>query len=104
MVAYPPFGYFALIRAESVHQAQALQFLRTSKADLEKQNRDVNVMDAIAAPMEKRAGLFRAQLLLTANKRSSLNHALNHWINHDLENMKLNRVRWSIDVDPIDLY
>jgi primosomal protein N' (replication factor Y) len=106
--SYPPFGYFALIRAESVHQAQALQFLRQSKQQIEQhieqQQLSLNVMDAIPAPMEKRAGLFRAQLLLSADKRSAINHALNHWIHNELQNTKPSRVRWSVDVDPIDLY
>jgi primosomal protein N' (replication factor Y) len=58
----------------------------------------------VAAPMEKRAGRFRAQLLLQASKRSELHRLLKPWI-QQLEDSKSGRkVRWSLDVDPIEMY
>jgi len=66
---FPPFGFFALLRAESPHQAQALQFLRKARHDMQPQD-GVRLMDAVPAPMERRAGKFRAQLLICANQRS----------------------------------
>ena len=106
-VNYPPFGYFALLRSESTHQAKALQFLRKAKHDME-QTEGVTVMDAIPAPMERRAGKYRAQLLLCAQQRSKLNFILANWLNHlnyNQEAKKLsNQVRWSLDVDPQDHY
>ena len=76
---FPPFGFFALIRAESPHQAQALQFLRKARHDI-KPSKGVMLMDAVPAPMERRAGKFRAQLLLCSNQRSALNHTLTVWL------------------------
>ena len=106
-VAYPPFGYFVLLRAESVHQAKALQFLRRAKMDIKPQP-GVRIMDAIPAPMERRAGKYRAQLLICANQRSSLNASLTEWLaklTEDSSARKLSSsVRWSLDVDPYDLY
>ena len=104
---YPPFGYFALIRAQSTHQAKGLQFLRCAKVDMQAQP-GVRIMDAIAAPMERRAGQYRAQLLLCAEQRSALNFTLQTWLKHlqnDRAARKLaNNVRWSIDIDPLDHY
>lgn len=104
---YPPFGYFALLRAESTHQAQALQFLRSAKHAMHA-TEDVMVMDAIPAPMERRAGKYRAQLLITGQQRSSLNATLLAWLHYitaDKAARKLSAsVRWSLDIDPLDHY
>jgi primosomal protein N' (replication factor Y) len=54
--------------------------------------------------MERRAGRYRAQLLLHAPTHQPLQRLLSHWIPalEDLPEGK--RVRWSIDVDPIELF
>jgi len=105
--SYPPFGHFALLRAESTHQAKALQFLRRARADMGTSD-DVQIMDPIPAPMERRAGKYRAQLLLSASQRSALNAKLVSWLDqlaHDALARKIaGSVRWSLDVDPHDLY
>ncbi|MGK0439726.1 MAG: primosomal protein N' (replication factor Y) [Paracoccaceae bacterium] len=102
---FPPFGCFALIRAESPHQAQALQFLRKARHDIQPSD-GVRLMDAVPAPMERRAGRYRAQLLLCSNQRSALNHTLALWLHliaTDKAAKKLaNSVRWSLDIDPLD--
>ena len=104
---YPPFGFFALLRAESTHQAKALQFLRRVKTDIVVRP-GVRLMDAIPAPMERRAGKYRAQLLICADQRSSLNASLSDWLLHlasdDFARKLAASVRWSLDVDPYDLY
>lgn len=62
------------------------------------------LLGPIPAPMERRAGRSRAQLLLQASSRAALHKLLNHWA-VTLEGMKEGRkVRWSLDVDPIELY
>ncbi|MCL4121537.1 UNVERIFIED_CONTAM: hypothetical protein GTU68_001344 [Idotea baltica] len=104
---FPPFGFFALLHAESTHQAKALQFLRRAKKDINPVD-GVNVMDVIPAPMERRAGRFRAQLLLTSNQRSTLNASLSQWLmllESDKEVRKLaSSVRWHLDIDPQNLF
>jgi len=104
---FPPYGYFALIRAESTHQATALQFLRRAKQSMPAKD-GVSIMDAVPAPMERKAGKYRAQLLLAANQRSMLNATLQQWLfdlSNDPDAKKIaSRVRWSLDVDPLDHY
>ncbi len=104
---FPPFGFFALIRAESPHQAQALQFLRKTKHQITPEP-GVQIMDAIPAPMERRAGKFRAQLLMSSSQRSALNQTLSIWLHLLATNKEAKKqassVRWSVDIDPLDHY
>ncbi len=103
----PPYGFFILLRAESTHQNKAMQFLRRAREQM-KGDDQVSLMDAVPAPMARRAGRYRAQLLLCSTTRSSLNSLLDKWlanISLDADTKKLaTQVRWSIDVDPIDFY
>jgi primosomal protein N' (replication factor Y) len=104
---FPPFGFFALLRCESVHQAKSLQFLRKAKQDMTPQE-GVWIMDAIPAPMERRAGKYRTQLLLCSNQRSGLNQTLSDWLYFIATNTEAKKmassVRWSLDIDPQDHY
>ncbi len=104
---FPPFGYFALLRCESAHQAKSLQFLRKAKDDMVNYD-GVRIMDAIPAPMERRAGKYRAQLLVCSSQRSSLNACLAQWLHFlatDAQAKKFaSSVRWTLDIDPLDHY
>jgi len=67
------------------------------------QGGQVDLLGPIPAPMERRAGKHRAQLLLKATTRSELHRLLTPWL-VALENQRgSTRVRWSLDVDPMDL-
>ncbi|HEX7914292.1 MAG TPA: primosomal protein N', partial [Rudaea sp.] len=54
--------------------------------------------------MPRRAGLQRGQLLLSADERGRLHAFLPGWIAAVRVLCEARRVRWSLDVDPIDLY
>jgi primosomal protein N' (replication factor Y) len=105
----PPFCHLALLRAEAHKPGQAEDFLdqACSEAELLVENLKlggVELLGPVPAPMERRAGRYRAQLLLQANARAPLHRLLNAWL-QTLERMPSGRqVRWSLDVDPIDLY
>ena len=54
--------------------------------------------------MARKAGRYRAQLLLQSSDRKALHQVL-HGLRPTLENEPTARkVRWSIDVDPIELF
>ncbi|PZQ40177.1 MAG: primosomal protein N', partial [Ectopseudomonas oleovorans] len=105
----PPFCYLALLRAEAHKPGQAEGFLDEACSEAEHLLGELNLsgielLGPVPAPMERRAGRFRAQLLLQGNARAPLHRLLNHWL-HALEHMPSGRaVRWSLDVDPIDLF
>lgn len=100
----PPFSYMALLRCEAVDELSPLQFLDSAKQLAQSFPVDnVTLLGPVSAPMAKRAGRFRAQLLLQATDRRSLHSLLYQWV-RQLEDLKLARkVRWSLDVDPMDM-
>ena len=103
----PPFRYLALLRAESTRPGAALGFLRRARArGLARgpQRADILIMDAVASPMEKRAGRYRAQLLVSAAKRRHLHGFLTPWLAELEQSPAARRVRWSVDVDPMEMY
>ncbi len=64
----------------------------------------LSVQGPIPAPMPKRAGMHRAQLLLSAPNRRELHAALEVGLPAIYALPEARKVRWSLDVDPMDLY
>lgn len=99
----PPFAQMALLRADARSLAEAEQLLADLRQQSSAASVGVEMLGPLPAPMSRRAGLFRAQLLLRASSRSQLHRAL-HVLARAAETHPLARkVRWSIDVDPVDL-
>jgi len=101
----PPFSHLALLRAEAVDAQAPLRFLEEARNVATTLNdAGVELYGPFPAPMERRAGRSRAQLLLQSNSRSSLQQLLAPWLQR-LETLKSGRrVRWSIDVDPLEMF
>lgn len=54
--------------------------------------------------MPKRAGMYRAQLLLSSPNRRALHAALEAALPDVYALPEARKVRWSLDIDPMDLY
>ena len=103
LTVLPPYHYFALMRCEAVNSTVCKIFLSEVKQFLTKKNSTVQLLGPLPAPIEKRVGRFRWQLLLSASKRSALHQLLKRCL-PEIENLKSSRkVRWSIDIDPVDM-
>ncbi len=102
---WPPFTRLALIRSAAHRQADAHAFLDLARQSLEAQCGDMmRVLGPVDAPMARRAGRYRAQLLLQSSDRRTLHDALRA-LRPVLEEAPVARkVRWSIDVDPVELF
>lgn len=100
----PPFSHLALLRAEAVDQQSPMTFLEQARLILEQVNQsDIILMGPFPALMERRAGRYRAQLLVQARNRKHLQSLIALGIN-EIENHKTaKKVRWSVDIDPLDL-
>ncbi len=100
----PPFTAMAIFRAEAVDRQAPLDFLRQVSEQLRPlASQQIQLFGPLPAPMEKRAGRFRTQLIVTAATRPALQQFLSQGL-PIADNIKSNKVRWSIDVDPIDTY
>ncbi|MCF5799732.1 primosomal protein N', partial [Pseudomonas sp. PA-1-5A] len=105
----PPFAHLALLRAEAHKPGQAEGFLDEACSAAERLLGElalsgIELLGPVPAPMERRAGRYRAQLLLQATSRAPLHRLLSRWM-LELEQLPSGRqVRWSLDVDPVDLY
>ncbi len=64
----------------------------------------VEVLGPAAAPMERRAGHYRAQLLLHAPSHAPLQRLLARWVPLLEETPIARKVRWALDVDPLELF
>ncbi|MDR9432595.1 MAG: primosomal protein N' [Spiribacter sp.] len=97
----PPARAMALIRAEAVEAAAPVNFLRTALA-LAPAVSGVERLGPYPAPMERRAGRYRAQIMLQADDRAPLQNLLRHWLPLIQGLPQARKVRWSIDVDPAE--
>lgn len=103
LAGMPPYRHMVLIRAEAVSKDVPMTFLNAvsqrANAFIEA---GIDLLGPAPAAMERRAGRYRAQLLLLAARRSRLQTTLKLLI-PEIEKLPLGRkVRWSVDVDPID--
>ena len=99
----PPWSHLALLRAEAVDEAAPQAFLDDARQALQPGD-GIEVLGPVPAPMARRGGRQRAQLLLQAERREPLQRLLDRWV-PELERLpSARRVRWSLDVDPIELF
>ena len=100
----PPFARLALLRADAAAAETSLRFLAAARRLAEGACRPaVEAMGPVPAPMERRGGRHRAQLLLRSASRANLQAFLGPWM-EGLDRIGGRRgLRWSLDVDPIDL-
>jgi primosomal protein N' (replication factor Y) len=103
--AWPPFTRLALIRAAAAQRDVPHRFLLEARDNAERMAAPgVRLLGPVSAPMERRKGRYRAQLLIQSGSRQSL-HAMLRELRVQLEQSRASRqVRWSIDVDPIELF
>ncbi|MFC5579082.1 primosomal protein N' [Lysobacter niabensis] len=101
---FPPYAHLALLRAEAQQLEATHAFLHAVKAALHATGTAIEMHGPLPAPMPRRAGYQRAQLLLSSPERRALHAALDAaWpAIHALPEAR--KVRWSLDVDPVDLY
>jgi primosomal protein N' (replication factor Y) len=98
----PPFTHFALLRAEAKQAAKLDAFLANAARAIG--DAEVSAHGPMPAPMPRRAGVLRGQILIEAAERATLQAFLSRWLETLREMLEGKALRWSIDVDPVDLY
>ncbi|NND65867.1 MAG: primosomal protein N' [Gammaproteobacteria bacterium] len=100
---WPPYSRLALVRCSASQAALPMRFLKQA-FECANHDKTVELLGPAPAPMLKRAGRYHAQLLIRSQARKPLHQFLNQWLPR-VRTLKLaNRLRWSVDVDPIDLF
>ncbi|PJK07035.1 primosomal protein N' [Lysobacteraceae bacterium NML71-0210] len=112
---FPPFAYLALLRAEDKQAERPMAFLQHARqlveAGLDSPSLPfhgaANVLGfsgPVPAPHPRRAGYQRAQLLISASQRKPLHQALARLLPQLYALPEARKVRWSLDIDPLDLH
>ncbi len=99
----PPYSAQVLIRSQATNLAKPMEFLQ-DMANILNQYPQLEVYGPYPAPMIKRAGKMRAQLLLQASDKQTIQKILNAALPVIEEQKSAKNVRWSIDVDPQEVF
>ena len=102
----PPFQYLCVLRSEAPDVRDADQFLRLARQHAERlapPSPQFGYLGPLPPAMEKRSGRYRRQLSIHASSRPRLQQLLT-LLCQQLEQTPLGKkVRWSVDVDPVDM-
>ena len=100
---WPPFAHVAALRASATELPAAIDFLRAAR-QLARLPRGLKLLGPAPAAMAKRAARYHAQLLIESPERAPIHRLLAEWL-PQVETLKTQRdLRWSLDVDPLDLF
>jgi len=102
-IQLPPYSHQVLLRADAPTREPVDAFLAAARAALP-DSTELQIAGPMPAPMPLRAGRHRGQLLMEAASRSALHGLLRPWRIAITALPQARPVRWSLDVDPIDLY
>ncbi|MFZ2171332.1 MAG: primosomal protein N' [Methylococcaceae bacterium] len=101
----PPFSYQALLRVQATDIDTPQLFFQAVTALAQELNAGhTQILGPVSAPMARRAGLYRYQLLFQNTRRQELHVLLDALIPEIAKLKQAKKVRWSLDVDPTDLY
>jgi primosomal protein N' (replication factor Y) len=106
---WPPFSHLVLLRSECAERDRLFQFLEqarecTNGIVTPAGASQLRILGPATAPMERRSGRYRGQLLIQSIQRNELQRFLPAWRNRLGALADARRVRWSLDVDPIELF
>jgi primosomal protein N' (replication factor Y) len=99
---WPPFGRLAVLRASTRASDGALEFLAAAR-QLSPATREVRLLGPVAAAMARRADRYHAQLLIESAERGPLHRFIDDWLPQVESLARARRVRYALDVDPIDI-
>ena len=116
--AWPPFSRLAAVRGSAKTAEAALEFLTAARKVAEELRAErgggsagnrmpghaIRLLGPAPAAMAKRAGRHHAQLLLESTDRAALHRFLEAWLPALEALPSARRVRWALDVDPIEIF
>jgi primosomal protein N' (replication factor Y) len=99
---FPPYVYMALLRAEANDYRLVQQFLNYAFEFARGLSKEVVTYDPIRPQMERLKGMERGHVLMQASNRNGLQKLLKKLVSQLRGKTIATKVRWSIDVDPLE--
>ena len=91
-----------MLRADSPKSGEAMSFLQSIRAFIQPGD-GIELWGPVIAPMERRAGRYRSQMMIVASERKQLHRNLTAWLDQIGALKKPSNLRWSVDVDVQDM-
>ena len=101
-VQFPPYVFMALLRAEANDFQLVQQFLNHAFRLARDFSREVTVYDPIRPQMERLKGMERGHILMQTGNRAALQKLLRNLVGQLRGQAIAAKVRWAIDVDPLE--
>ena len=101
--AWPPFMRLAAVRASGTAPEAATEFLAAARRAARPPS-NLRVLGPAPAAMARRAGRHHAQLLVESTDRGALHRFLDAWLPEVEALPEARKVRWALDVDPLELF
>ena len=100
----PPYTFIAIVRARANRQSNAQRFLQDIKNTvLINSSPKLNIVGPISAMLERKAGMYQSQLIIISPSRNLMQQHLGDWIKDIPQHPLSKNVRWSIEVDPLEM-
>jgi primosomal protein N' (replication factor Y) (superfamily II helicase) len=104
LASWPPFSRLAALRDSAPTREAALAFLSEARGLVPRAPRGVRLLGPVPAAMARRAARYHAQLLIESAERARLHAFLDAWLPQVEALRSARAVRWSLDVDPLELF
>ena len=103
-LSLPPFSHQALICAESTQPQEAVHWLRMLRQQYQRQGGNEGILAGpFPAPIERLSNRYRAHLWCQTASRHARHQAIHHLLSITKTHKTPKSLRWSIDIDPIDI-
>ena len=97
----PPHKNWGLIQAKAKKYSDAENFLNNIKNIIIK-NKEIEIFGPMPSIMQKKANLYNLNLVIQAKNKKKLNYVIKDCIPSIKDIPYSNKIRWSVDIDPID--
>ncbi len=97
-----PYSHLALLNVEAKQMHQVNIFLDDLMASINEHPFKGDVFGPVQPQLKRLKGYERMQLFFHASTRKDLHQCLEFCLNRIRNSLYVNRVKWSLDVDPID--
>lgn len=101
MAGFPPFVFQVMLRSEGMVEAEVYSYLNKARNAAIGLKHPVDILGVVPASLARRANHVRAQLLIQAGSRRTLQQFLRAW-QPQLDALSAPKLRCSLDIDPLE--